>query len=259
MKLGGSIFRSSSGSKVDILKVETDSSKQVKCPYNERGCYGMFCKNDLQGHIEHCGFSITSCPLSPSCNKLLKKDLSEHLTNQCPLRRTSCVLCKSQLAFNDMRIHLESSCPVIRCANGCGSVLLKNDISNHELECPCSPIDCEYKDFGCDAKIPKIDAKRHNAENIDFHMSLMCKKMFRLESKNNLLTIELETLKVKNQILEELLKDKGTQRSTSPILNKRNSSLIQQIICSSDNNNIYEISNALTLNQQKYEYDYYPK
>jgi len=242
----------SSNSEIDYenilgIKFKKASKMQVKCLYSERGCMGMFSKKDLQVHTEQCGFSFSCCPLSNSCKPMLKKDLYEHLTNVCPQRKVECVMCKKDIIFSESRIHLEKFCDdsLNICPNGCGKFIARKELINHQSECTEAKIECEFKPHGCESMIYKNEVTKHNSECTDKHMALLCKKLVLLDIKNNLLTIEVETLKLKNKNLEDQL---AIRVKNSPIL-RRNS------FRASDEQRQSSIVTSITL---RHEYDFLP-
>ena len=73
-------------------------------------------------HLEVCLYQGVRCPNSDNCGKILRKDLSKHVTQDCVYRIKKCMLnCGQSLPLIEMERHLNKECPKakIDCKNGC--------------------------------------------------------------------------------------------------------------------------------------------
>ncbi|KAL7623918.1 hypothetical protein AAE478_005475 [Parahypoxylon ruwenzoriense] len=131
----------------------------VRCPYWLRGCSMIVSRSLVENHVaRYCDKAPVPCP-HPSCDKTVarkdiskgclhydvkceycdqvrqKADLEEHQDNECPNRKTECVLCKAEYVRHRQDEHLKD------CS---------------EAETPC-----KYANFGCARRIRRKQLEEH--------------------------------------------------------------------------------------------------
>ena len=67
---------------------------KIKCDYNERGCPGYVLLENLQHHVERCGFAPVMCG-NEGCEVVVnRKEIESHEKDECPSRVGYCHNCK---------------------------------------------------------------------------------------------------------------------------------------------------------------------
>ncbi len=137
---------------------------RICCSHHEERCQWVGELGDLQTHLSSnsgCGYEVVECPnrckskVQPqgwwvhqwthSVQKLRRKDLQEHVTSQCPLRRYKCIHCGLEDTHKSITGSHHSKCPMfpLPCPNACGATEVKQcDMSTHRQQCPLEPVPC---------------------------------------------------------------------------------------------------------------------
>lgn len=143
----------------------------IKCT-NEQ-CEVQCTKANMEKHLESCLYQAVSCPNSPSCKNLIRKDLDEHINNECEFRIIDCILmCGTRIMLNELYDHIHRVCPksLIPCKNNCGEVVERGELIYHvNSKCKNEVISCLYKQTliyqnGCDIKLKRGDMPDHLAQ-----------------------------------------------------------------------------------------------
>ncbi len=139
----------------------------IRCSHHEEGCQWVGELGDLQTHLNSnsgCGYQVVECPNRCNSNaqsqglrlhqgthsvqKLRRKDLQEHTTSQCPLRRYKCAHCGLEDTHKTITGSHYSKCPMfpLPCPNACGETGIKRrDIPTHRQQCPMEKLQCPNK------------------------------------------------------------------------------------------------------------------
>ena len=143
----------------------------TKC--KNEGCEVECTRANLPKHLEVCLYEKVSCPNSPTCKSLLRKDLEEHKLTECEFRIIDCILmCGTSIKLNALYDHIHRVCPksLIPCKNNCGEVVERGELVYHVTsKCKNEVIACLYKQTfiyqnGCDIKLKRCDMQDHVAQ-----------------------------------------------------------------------------------------------
>lgn len=127
------------------LKKKIDELK-IYCTKKSCGCTATIHVREDEDHLKACLYVEVKC--SHNCGRMiLRKDLNEHTTNQCPKRPIPCNYCK-QWGEHELitgPIH-QKECPdyPVGCPQKCndGNSVKRKDLETHSLVCPQEPIPC---------------------------------------------------------------------------------------------------------------------
>ena len=170
-------------------------SYKVYCSHQKEGCPWIGSLGEQEGHLnlnpsleaelDGCQFVKVQC--SYSCSKLvLRSELKVHKTKNCLQRPYSCEYCNSyDSTYGDVIYHW-SQCGhyLTRCPQ-CGVLIQRQALDNHTTnDCPETMIDCDFKHFGCDMKLPRKYLVKHINENSALHMRCMSLLVMKLEVEN---------------------------------------------------------------------------
>ena len=67
---------------------------KIKCDYNERGCPGNVLPENLQYHVDRCGFAPVTCGNEGCGTEVNKRDKEIHERDLCLFRVAKCQDCK---------------------------------------------------------------------------------------------------------------------------------------------------------------------
>ena len=168
----------------------------VKCVNRNEGCEWTGELGEIEYHLESdngCGFVIVTCPNKCSILKLTshhklrkrlkdkakyittmkRKDLDEHLINECYLRPYQCKYCGLKKTYEYiMGRDIDGSyggdghqakCPEtpLTCPNDCGSEMVKRkDMKDHRSQCPQEQVKCTFREAGCEENLVRCQVKR---------------------------------------------------------------------------------------------------
>ena len=184
------------------LKRKVDSL-QVYCTYQENGCNKITTVGEVNSHTDKCGFAPVACPLLGCEETVLRKDLEHHCSNECLQRIIMCEYCGEEDPFEVINsIHTLLFCQEypVKCPKGCtqGADLKRKDLPQHAKVCPLEPVDCDFRDAGCDALVLRKDLDSHLESNTQIHLKKMM-AFYREEHKK--LKEECERLSSQVQML----------------------------------------------------------
>ena len=114
--------------------------------------------------------------------EFLRKNLPNHLTNDCPRRQYECPHCHETGEYQERTItHLDTCTKVkIPCPNPqCPVGIIRSEIPTHRSICKYELTSCKYDAVGCHEKIPRKDLKKHE-ENDQFHLRMTIEKVLEL-------------------------------------------------------------------------------
>ncbi|KAK1329336.1 hypothetical protein QTO34_011519 [Cnephaeus nilssonii] len=161
-----------------------------------------------EDHLLQCLFQAVPCS-NESCRQLvLRKDLKEHLSADCPFREEKCIYCKKEVVVINLQNHEENLCPEypVPCPNKCLHVIPRTEVDKHLAVCPEAEQDCPFKHYGCPVKGKRLNLQQHEHSALRDHMLLVLEKNFQLEEQISDLYKSLERKESKIQQLSETVK-----------------------------------------------------
>ena len=159
---------------------------RVRCDNLDNGCQWTGELGELETHLQSCDHTLLPCTNECKDNdqivKVLRKDLQDHLTNECPARLYQCPHCKEMGEYQERTTsHLET-CPnvLVPCLNAnCPAKISHWAVSIHRLTCDYEPVPCKYTEVGCEERPPRKDLKKHE-EDDQLHLRVTTQKVLEL-------------------------------------------------------------------------------
>ena len=126
-----------------------------------------------QKNDEGCGYIKVPCTIRCG-RRFYRKDLQNHLENECRLREYTCQHdgCDCKDTYERVTGEHKRKCPhhPFDCPNRCGRRQIKRkDIPAHQETCPKQPVDCPYRPAGCNVPLVREDVQRHLERSRDTH------------------------------------------------------------------------------------------
>jgi hypothetical protein len=173
--------------KLDSSKVYPDNALkrqildlEVFCGRHQRGCEWSGELRNENNHEEECQYVYEAC--ENECGETpMRKDMEDHLDNQCPRRIVDCEHCDMELEFMDLQDHYEI-CEMypVECVYSCGEILARYEIQSHverQGACPNAPVDCDFKNSGCEFQGKRSELSRHIESSVVSHLNLVAMKL----------------------------------------------------------------------------------
>ncbi|XP_056349166.1 TNF receptor-associated factor 3 isoform X4 [Oenanthe melanoleuca] len=95
---------------------------QIYCRNENKGCKEQLSLGQLLTHLRtDCQFEELPCPRADCKEKILRKDLPDHVEKTCKYRETTCKYCKSQVPMIMLQKHEDTDCPcvMVSCPHKC--------------------------------------------------------------------------------------------------------------------------------------------
>ncbi|XP_030130890.1 TNF receptor-associated factor 3 isoform X5 [Taeniopygia guttata] len=95
---------------------------QIYCRNENKGCKEQLSLGQLLMHLRtDCQFEELPCPRADCKEKILRKDLPDHVEKTCKYRETTCKYCKSQVPMIMLQKHEDTECPcvMVSCPHKC--------------------------------------------------------------------------------------------------------------------------------------------
>ena len=152
------------------------STLDIHCTHWELGCSWVGQVKFLGSHLkEVCGYESFACPLnSTHCGKIFRKDLHQHTTTKCPLRKVCCKHCGVKGTYQwIMEIHYyQCENITIPCPNGCGQQIsqVSTEIEWHNKVCSHAVIEYPFAKVGCKEQLIRSKIDKHQNESIQLHL-----------------------------------------------------------------------------------------
>ncbi|XP_060103204.1 TNF receptor-associated factor 5 [Heteronotia binoei] len=161
-----------------------------------------------QDHLQQCLFESVQCINEGCCEKVLQKDLKEHIDLQCRYRKELCQYCNQCIILISLQAHEKTDCPCypLICPYGCKQIILTKEVESHTIVCPEVEIDCPYKTYGCLTKIKRGKLSEHENISLREHMLRILDKNSKLEDQISDLYKNLEHKEQKIQQLADTVK-----------------------------------------------------
>ncbi|XP_055448837.1 TNF receptor-associated factor 3 isoform X1 [Psammomys obesus] len=167
---------------------------QICCRNEGRGCAEQLTLGHLLVHLKNeCQFEELPCLRADCKEKVLRKDLRDHVEKACKYREATCNHCKSQVPMVTLQKHEDTDCPcvVVSCPHKCSvQTLLRSELSAHLSECVNAPSTCSFKRYGCVFQGTNQQIKAHEASSAVQHVNLLKEWSNSLEKKVSLLQNE---------------------------------------------------------------------
>ncbi len=246
----------------------------IRCSHNEEGCEWVGELGDLRTHLDSkqgCAYEQVGCPCGcmtldeELCRfrgaRVRRKDLKDHLKNECDQRRYNCKYCGKEDTYKNITEYHYDVCPdfPFDCPNECGVTEIKQkDLPAHQEQCPLEPEQCPFQEAGCETRLVRKDLEEHLTSQSKQHLLLTLRKTQsveqelrercrRLEEKNTELERKCRTLeasmrdheKMACRIIEAIIRrrdemtaattrDLQTLRKAQSLESKKNTELEQK-------------------------------
>ncbi|XP_061699550.1 TNF receptor-associated factor 3 [Syngnathoides biaculeatus] len=167
---------------------------KVYCRAEARGCRERTSLQQMPEHLNVCPFFEVPCPLGKCKERMMRKDIPEHLARKCKHRETACDFCLAKMPLADLQKHKETVCPAfpVSCPNLCSfSSLPRSELPSHQHECPKAQVSCPFQRYGCAYKALSPEVRQHEAACAAEHLRMMMLKNVSLESKVDEVKAEL--------------------------------------------------------------------
>ena len=131
-----------------------------------------------------CMYVDIECP-SHCDQKVRKKDVSDHISWQCPLRDYTCPHCNLKASFKLISEEHWGVCPYypIPCPNRCGVTYEREAEEDHMKMCNKKELVCCFSHVGCQGKFLREGEEKHMEVNAREHLSLMAAAMLKMEKR----------------------------------------------------------------------------
>ncbi|XP_035674783.1 TNF receptor-associated factor 6-B-like [Branchiostoma floridae] len=128
----------------------------------------------LETHLSTCNFAFVECPLECG-DTFWRKDIPDHLKNDCPRRLVKCLHCFKEIPFDHQEIHLEECPTVVRPCEFCQQELTNEQMKRHIAnECPRALVLCMFSTVGCNVeKMERRNLAEHLQEFTQVHLRLL--------------------------------------------------------------------------------------
>ena len=176
---------------------------KVSCSKKRQGCQWRGNLGQLDSHInsnplqekelEGCQFVQVKC--SYCLESFLRSDIEVHKNKDCLKRPYNCDYCRQfESTYGEVTAYHWPQCGhyPIPCPNRCGTTLQRQLLDNHIAnDCPETMVDCDFKHFGCNVRLPRKNLPAHVNENLASHIGHMSQLIVRLEAENERLQEQL--------------------------------------------------------------------
>ncbi|KAM4625360.1 TNF receptor-associated factor 3 isoform 2-T2 [Polymixia lowei] len=159
---------------------------KVFCRSEANGCPEQMSLHQVPDHLNVCPFFEVPCPLGKCKERMMRKDIPDHLSWKCKQRETSCEYCKHKMALSELQKHKETVCPAfpVACPNHCSqSSLPRSQLSSHQQDCPKAQVACPFLRYGCTYKGWNQDMREHESNCAAEHLRMMAAWNSTLETK----------------------------------------------------------------------------
>ncbi len=160
----------------------------MRCNNLDNGCEWTGELGNLATHFRLCDYRLVSCPNECDDNgqitKVTKKNLDDHLTNDC-LRRQ--YLCPHHQDRGEYQVIVKK---VHKCRNkSCKHKGPCCELQSHLDECDYEPVPCKYAKYGCEKTPQRKYLKRH--EETDKHdVSIHVVEQLKADLENKIQALE---------------------------------------------------------------------
>ncbi|XP_029806952.1 TNF receptor-associated factor 3 isoform X2 [Suricata suricatta] len=111
---------------------------QIYCRNEGGGCTEQLTLGHLLVHLKtDCQFEELPCARADCKERVLRRDLRDHVEKACKYREATCGHCKSQVPMITLQKHEDTECPcvVVSCPHKCGvQTLLRSEGTNQQIK-----------------------------------------------------------------------------------------------------------------------------
>ena len=156
-------------------KIREVNELKIRCTNHREGCRWVGELGGLKRHLEShkgCSYVEVACTNKGCRERVRRKDLQNHLQEQCHYRCCVCEHCGHRDTYKAMASHY-IECPEypLACPNRCGVTgIRRRAMPDHHSSCPLEPLDCPFKDAGCTEKVARKDMEDHMTANQQKHI-----------------------------------------------------------------------------------------
>ena len=185
---------------------------KIKCDNTDNGCKWIGELRALGEHLSACDYTFLSCPNEcDGGDKILRKNMEKHKTEECPRRQYVCPHCKVSGEYEERTTtHLEK-CPFMKipCSNdGCSCLVARYVLASHREECEFEMVPCKYAKIGCVVEVPRRDLNKHEEDrqqHLEFAIDAVPELHATLRSLNSVEVPKLEHQMFKHHTTLETL------------------------------------------------------
>ncbi|XP_047200868.1 TNF receptor-associated factor 3 [Girardinichthys multiradiatus] len=159
---------------------------KVFCRSKPNGCQEQMSLQQIPDHLNVCPFFEVPCPLGKCKERVMRKEIPEHLAWKCKHRESTCEFCMTKMPLTDLQKHKETVCPSfpVSCPNHCSfSSLPRSELTSHQHDCPKAQVNCLFHRYGCTFKGLNQDMRQHDSTFVAEHLRMMVKGNCLLENK----------------------------------------------------------------------------
>ncbi|KAK5873224.1 hypothetical protein PBY51_018287 [Eleginops maclovinus] len=159
---------------------------KVYCRSEANGCPEQLSLQHIPEHLTVCLFFEVPCPLGQCKERMMRKEIPDHLSWKCKHRETSCEFCSTKMPLTELQKHKETVCPafLVPCPNLCSfSALPRSELSSHQHDCPKAQVSCQFLRYGCSFKGLNQDLRQHESSSAAEHLKMMASRNSALENK----------------------------------------------------------------------------
>lgn len=151
------------------------------CNLKSSGCTWEGTVGEFAEHLGQCDYESVTCY---ECGaSVWRKLLSDHLSNQCPLRKYACELCGLESNHQFVTGPHQLECPKlsVQCPNGCNVSVPRTDMPAHLDKCQRQSVHCPFQHVGCTHEFPRSELELHLQDHVTKHLSLACTRLCTLQ------------------------------------------------------------------------------
>ena len=156
----------------------------------------------LEDHEAKCSLVLLPCPnkCKGDQNHFMRKDLDQHVANECPNRDYTCEHCGQKGMYVMITGYHDLRCPekIVPCPKkGCDVKVKRQEVRKHDKECLYTTVPYKYENIGCKIVPIRKDVAVHE-EDDKFHLHMAIDMVSKLSDMNAKLS-DLNT-KLSNRI-----------------------------------------------------------
>ena len=200
----------------------------MKC--KNAGCSWVGKLKDYREHIiEKCPKEFINCPNQGCIFKSRREEILSHIS-KCNNEDYICSKCKSKMKKADINSHI-SACPKekIKCLKGCGEYIERENLIQHERECPNIYMDCPYGFIGCKDKINKNEIEERLIQDSSKHLYLAISIIQNLSNEMQELKGKLNIIEKNDNELKKMFKEINEKLMIKNNLLEKNSKKEEEI------------------------------
>ncbi|XP_063039796.1 TNF receptor-associated factor 3 isoform X2 [Engraulis encrasicolus] len=132
---------------------------KVYCRSQKNGCQEQMSLQQVMDHLNICPYYEVPCPLGKCKERMMRKDIPDHLRLKCKYRESTCEFCKHKMALTELQL------------------------PNHQHDCPMAQVCCPFSRFGCTFKGLNQEMREHESTSASEHLRMMAARNTTLEAK----------------------------------------------------------------------------